>query len=841
MTTWKVAGFAAMLLTLLWLLSPERSRPTLEPGTVELTYMGPGGTAADATDDALRAFEEESREAHAKDPSKPLYHVIRGLNASRNQTEDPTRFLVSVAGGVPPDVIRFDRFAVTEWAGRDAFEPLDKYLGADLAQNRPDAIHATDYYPSCWDEVTYHDPVNGQAGVYGIPESLDSRAFLYNKDLLKQAGFVDASGEAAPPRTWEELETMAVKLTERDAEGRITRLGFAPDVGNAWLYLYGWMNGGELMSADRRRCTLNDPRIVGALEWMTRMYDAVGGAENVNAFQTSAQSNDLDPFLLGQVVMKIDGFWQVSGLLAQYGRDLNYGVAPPPMPAAELAKGRKPLSWIGGWCLSIPSTSKHKKGAWELIRFLSSRKAAEVIDESQRFTMESQGRTFVPGQTSNRLINDWQYQKYVYDNPRIDPKLADACRTYNTLIDGARFRPVTPVGQFMWNEQRTATDNAVFKKLTPQQALDRATANVQRELDRVLAPPKGRPLSWMGFFTAYFVILSGTALTVYRWDTNNRFRKWALTLLAKIGLRDVKTGGHLDGMHSGYFKSQWKGGLICAAPWIIGFIVFTGGPLFFSIVISFCEYDILNAPRMTGLDNYRWMLTKDVLFWKSMWNTLYMLIGIPLGMGLSLGMALLLNLKIRGIAVWRTFFYLPSIMPAVASSILWIWIFNPNAGLLNSVLASFGIHGPNWLQDEHTSKISLIIMGLWGAGGGMILWLAGLKGISESYYEAAELDGAGVLQKFFHVTLPMLSPYIYFNLIMGLIGTFQIFTQAFIMTEGGPVNSTLFYAYHLFNNAFRYLHMGYACAMGWVLFVIVFALTIVQTQMSKRWVHYEGD
>ncbi len=287
MTTWKVAGLAATLLTLLWLLSPERSRPALEPGTVEITYMGPGGTIANATDDALRAFEQESREEHAKDPAKPVYRVVNGQSASRNQTEDPTRFLVSVAGGMPPDVIRFDRFAVTEWAARNAFEPLDKYLTADLAQNRPDAIHAADFYPSCWDEVTYHDPVKGGAGVYGIPQSLDSRALLYNKDLLKRAGFVDAQGEAAPPRTWEELERMAVKLTERDAQGRITRLGFAPNVGNAYLYLYGWMNGGEFMSADRRKCTLNDPRNVAALEWMTRMYDGVGGAQNVAAFEKS--------------------------------------------------------------------------------------------------------------------------------------------------------------------------------------------------------------------------------------------------------------------------------------------------------------------------------------------------------------------------------------------------------------------------------------------------------------------------------------------------------------------------------------------------------------------------
>jgi multiple sugar transport system permease protein len=301
----------------------------------------------------------------------------------------------------------------------------------------------------------------------------------------------------------------------------------------------------------------------------------------------------------------------------------------------------------------------------------------------------------------------------------------------------------------------------------------------------------------------------------------------------------AKRGGQIEGLQSSYFRSQWKGGWICALPWIIGFVVFTGGPILFSIIISFCNYDILNPARFTGFENYHWMFTKDALFWKSMWNTIYMVIGIPLGMALSLAIALLLNLKVRGVAVWRTFFYLPSIVPAVASSILWIWIFNPSGGLLNNVLAAFGIHGPNWLQDEHTSKPALILMGLWGAGGGMIIWLAGLKNISESYYEAAGLDGAGTWQKFVHVTLPLMTPYIFFNLIMGLIGTFQIFTQAFIMTQGGPVNSTLFYAYHLFNNAFRCLQMGHAASMAWVLFLIVFALTIVQMRLSQRWVHYE--
>src|SRR5207302_6582787 len=331
--------------------------------------------------------------------------------------------------------------------------------------------------------------------------------------------------------------------------------------------------------------------------------------------------------------------------------------------------------------------------------------------------------------------------------------------------------------------------------------------------------------NWNVFFILYGALLIGAAVGIYCWDTKADFRRRVgSTRRAGGGSMQAKRGGDVEGVQSAYFRSQWKGGWLCALPWIVGFIVFTGGPILFSIVISFCDYDILHPARLIGFNNYGWLLTKDPLFWKATWNTLYMFIGIPLGMVLGLGIAMLLNLKVRGVAVWRTFFYLPSIVPIVASSILWIWIFNPQIGLLNNVLAAFGIHGPNWLQDEHTSKLALILMGLWSAGGGMIIWLAGLKGISASYYEAAALDGANAWQRFRTITLPLLTPYIFFNLIMGLIATLQIFTQSFIMTQGGPIDSTLFYAYHLFNNAFRFLQMGYAGALGWFLFLAVYVL-----------------
>jgi ABC-type sugar transport system permease subunit/ABC-type glycerol-3-phosphate transport system substrate-binding protein len=824
MSAWKFVVLAIGLGVLLWLLSPTRAIPPNERGVIEISYLGDTGATGAAVNDAIRIFEAESQAEHERDPSHPIYRVVRGQNASRDQTADPTRFLVSVAGGMPPDLVRFDRYAVSEWAARGAFAKLDDFVARDAMGNNSDAIRPENFYKPCWEEVVYENPVTGDRGIFAIPEDVDDRALFYNKDLLKRGGYVDSNGEARPPRTWEELEEMAVKLTEYDSRGLIKQLGFAPNFGNAWLYLYSWMNGGQFISADRRTCTMNSPPVVRALEWMTRVYDSIGGAERAYAFQGGIQSGqvavapgELDPFVQGRVAMKIDGYWSFPEVLAQFGRDLNYAVAVPPMPASALAAGRQPIGWVSGWCYAIPTTARNKEGAWGLLRFLCSQRAQTIIGESERQRLESIGRIYVPKQNANRKINEWLFEQYLANNPAIQPKVRDGARLLNDLLETSPIRPVTPVGQLLFNEQKRATENAIFHKMSAPAALDESTRVVQRQLDRALSPPRGSLVPWNYFLSVYASLIMLAALFIFLWERRRG----------------------IEGMRSSHFRSQWRGGWICASPWIIGFIVFTGGPILFSIIISFCDYDVLNPARFIGLANYRWMFTRDPLFWKSIWNTAFMVIGIPLGMALSLGMALLLNLQVRGVPLWRTFFYLPSIVPAVASSILWIWIFNSNIGLMNNLLGAFGIHGPNWLQDEHTSKPALIIMGLWAAGGGMIIWLAGLREISTTYYEAAALDGAGVWQRFRHITLPLLSPYIFFNLIMGLIGTLQIFTQAFIVTQGGPVDSTLFYAYHLFNNAFRFLQMGYASALGWFLFLAVFGLTLLQLRLSKRWVHYE--
>ncbi|MGC4043733.1 MAG: sugar ABC transporter permease [Armatimonas sp.] len=288
-------------------------------------------------------------------------------------------------------------------------------------------------------------------------------------------------------------------------------------------------------------------------------------------------------------------------------------------------------------------------------------------------------------------------------------------------------------------------------------------------------------------------------------------------------------------------KNQALWGLALISPWLIGFLLFTAGPMLASLYLSFCKYD-LHTLSFVGTKNYEVLLTRDPLFYKSLTNTmLYVLFSVPLGLTGSLLIAVLLNQKVKGLPIFRTMFYLPSLVPAVASSLVWLWVFHPDAGILNFGLSKLGIKGPAWLMDPKTALSSLVLMSLWGIGGGrMLIFLAGLQGISDELYEAAQLDGAKGWASFRHITLPMLSPTIFFNLILGIIGSFQVFTSAYIMTGGGPDNATLMYVLYLYNNAFRYFKLGKASAMAWILFAILLAFTLVQFKNSSKWVYYEG-
>ena len=814
---------------------------------------------------ALRLFEAEH----------PGWEVVTSVGSSGGM--DPQKLMCGIAGGRPPDMLQQDRFAVGEWAVRDAFLPLDGFIAESIeeeawasravaalragrgeeamtlwrnlevrlagrgpsralgatrelmranASGQPNeallsaadelaglvqGIHPDRFFDACWQEACFGQ--GDQRRVFAIPNSTDDRALYYNEDLLERAGFVDASGKVQPPRNWLELKEYAVKLTERDADGNMTRLGFAPNFGNSWLYIYGWLNGGQFMSDDGRTCTLDDPRIEEALAYMVETYDALGGIEQVDAFQSGFQQGEFDPFFTGKVAMKVDGNWTLNRI-ADFAPGLRFGVIPTPAP-----EGRESITWSGGFSWAVPAGSEQPAIAFELMRFLSSDRVWRVRNEVLARYAASRGRNFVPGMAPLPHVNAQTYELLMRGNAELPTRIKEGFLLFEKLMRVSRYRPVTPVGQLLWDEHARAYEKAVRHAYSPAEALARGKRQVQAELDRIYAAEAYEKVDWTyPLFGSLALALCGLGFVFWRGGADLRRR-----------MR----------------RSETLAGFAFVSPWVIGLLLLTAGPILTSIVYSFCRYDVLHPAEFVGLDNYIRLFSDDPLFWKSLANTAFMMLGVPLGMAVGLGIAMLLNTEVRGMRVYRTVFYLPAIVPMVASAILWIWVLNPEMGLVNSLLRMAGIADPpNWLQSASWllgSKSAIILMGLWSAGSGMIIWLAGLKGIPQHLYEAAEIDGAGPWLRFCHVTLPMLSPYIFFNLIMGIIGTMQVFTQAYIMTEGGPDDSTMFYAYYLFNNAFRYFKMGYASALAWILFLVILALTLIQLKLSPRWVHYENE
>lgn len=288
-------------------------------------------------------------------------------------------------------------------------------------------------------------------------------------------------------------------------------------------------------------------------------------------------------------------------------------------------------------------------------------------------------------------------------------------------------------------------------------------------------------------------------------------------------------------------RREATAGYLFILPWLLGLVIFVLGPIIISFYYSLTDFDVVRSPIFTGAENYTRLLG-DRLFWQSLKVTsIYVFVSTPLALIFSFALAMLMNQQVRWQGLWRTLFYIPTLVPVIASTMLWLWIFNPEFGLLNTMLRYVGIDGPLWLGHSRWALPSLILMSLWTVGGPMLIYLAGLQGIPSDLYEAADVDGAGPWSKFRAVTLPMMTPVIFFNLIMNMIGAFQVFAQPFIMTQGGPRYATLFYVLYLYQNAFQFFRMGYAAALAWVLFLVILVLTALVFRSSAMWVFYEGE
>jgi len=714
------------------------------------------------------------------------------------------KILSAIVGGTAPDVLPVGLYA-KDWVGRGVVRPLDDLIARD--RDKPYGIHLEDYYEASLEAVTFE----GQ--MYALPDWAISFTLYYNKDILTQAGLVDEAGEARPPATWEEWFEQNRVLTRRDDDGSIVRTGGYPGYYVPTLFSLGKQLGARFISPDGRTCTMTDPVVLQGLQWLTRYFDYFGGRERLDAFRSSNAMSGKDPFYTGVEAMRVEGQWYITNF-ARFGPDVDYGVSPVPQFAGQ---PRVDFQITTTW--GIPHGAEKPELAWEFLKWITSREAQEIkVRETIEFT-KNRGHAFTPFTTANRRTNEYIAEKFVRHNPIFPEKTKRAYDQFVELLETAThlYPVMTPVGQLLRDELVRATDAATLHRLGPEEALARGQRRVQDALDQFWGERQLTQVRWPLVGAIGALILGGLAT-------------W-------VGVRFLRVYRPLGRQR----RREALAGMLFVSPWAIGFTVLLAGPVLFSIVLSFTRYSVLRPARWVGLDNYVNLLTQDPLFFKSLLNTVYMMMGIPLNLVVGLSIAMLLNKAMRGISVYRTIYYLPSIVPAVASAILWVWIFHPNSGLMNTVLAWFGVDGPLWLHSETWAKPAIIVNGLWGAGGGMIIWLAGLKGIPEHLYEAAEIDGATWWGKFRYVTVPMLTPYIFFNLIMGTIGTLQIFTQAVVMTKGGPLDATLFYVYYLFNNAFEYFRMGYASAMAWILFIFILILTLIQLKLAPRWVHYESE
>ena len=287
-------------------------------------------------------------------------------------------------------------------------------------------------------------------------------------------------------------------------------------------------------------------------------------------------------------------------------------------------------------------------------------------------------------------------------------------------------------------------------------------------------------------------------------------------------------------------RAEWRDGWLFAMPFLIGVTVFWIGPMLYSLFLVTQDWDMLGPPQFVGLSNITNAIS-DPLVSKALYNTAYYtFISVPLQLMIALMLALALNQKLRGQAIYRTVFYLPAITPAVAFAVVWMQIFNADFGVFNNILRSLGLPGLNWLFNPNIAKPAFILMSMWTVGPQMVIFLAGLQSVPVELLEAAEIDGANAWQRFWRIVIPMLSPVIFFNLIIGIIGSFQVFNSAFIMTNGGPQNATLFVVLYVYLNGFRFFKMGYAATLAWILFWIIMAFTALQFVVGNRWVYYEG-
>jgi ABC-type sugar transport system permease subunit/ABC-type glycerol-3-phosphate transport system substrate-binding protein len=768
---------------------------TNEPG-IELTVLhwsGEGGPEEDAiVERSLAGFK-------AAHPGVRVRRINPGDAASFY-----TKLQTMMAAGDPPDVFYVGSERIPGFGSMGLLEPLGPFLARDAESRDPGALDLNAFYPQVVDAFRWDGTAMGKGELLGIPKDFTTVGFYYNKDLFRKAGVPLPSADW----TWDEFIAAArgIGALKDDAGANLTGAEFVtwPAMIRAYLFTEGVDVRGESFD----EVALAQPKAMAALErlraWRHDEANALTSGKSKIATGSAV-------FSTGRVGMAGPfGRWVVP----EYARitDFDWDFAPLPRGAV-----RANIILTVAWAIS--SQSEHKAEAWKLVRWLTS---AEGQAEQARLGLA------IP---SNRAAAE---------GPAfLDPSTKPANdRGFLSAISDARVVdwPASPkyeaeLGRNLDEGLKTAT-----------KSLPAAVAQFEDAWRTERESPLGRgdhprmPWGAIALAAAIAVAIGALVLALVR-------RR------SRLSPDDAR---------------EERAGYVFASPWLVGFAVFMAFPIVLSLLLSFTTWkglSTLGEARWVGFGNYLQLLTTDPTFPTSVAVTLYfVLVAVPAGQLMALGAAVLMNTRVRGIQAFRAAWYLPSVIAGVGVAVLWRWIFDGDAGLMNEILRpalavlSDGLHAvgalspetvfhpPEWFGKDAKAfgAPAFAIMNMWFVGGSMMIYLAGLQGIPEELHEAASIDGIGRVRRFCRITLPMLSPVILFNGLMAVIGSFQVFTQAFVMTGGEPGNLTRFYVLYLFNQGFEYYEMGYASAMAWLLLLVVLAITVVILRTSARFVYYEA-
>ena len=780
---WTLVAAAAVLVAWSFLRVGSREIRRLgdHDGRTTLTVLHWSGEGGPEEDEIV---ERSLRDFEAANPGLRVKRINPGDAGSFY-----TKLQTMMAAGEPPDVFYVGNERIPSFASLGLLEPLDRFVAADAASTEPGALRLDELYPQVVDAFRYDGSNAGRGTLWGIPKDFTTVGFYYNKDIFRKAGVPFPAADW----TWDDFVGAARAIHAAKGPDGEPYIGAEFVTWPAMVRAYLFTEGCDAVGASWDEVRLSDAKSLAALE---RLRAWRHDEEGTLTSGRSKLATGSAVFATGKVGMAGPfGRWVVP----EYRRikDFDWDFAPLPR-GSERANIILTVSW------SISAQSAHKDDAWKLVRWLTNEEGQKaqarlgLAIPSNRRAAESDAFVDAAKPTNDRGYLDAVAAARVIDWP-----------------SNAKFEQL--LGSNLDEGLKTGT-----------KPVAEAAADFERLWKAELASPLGRggfpPVPWAAISVGVGVVLALGAA----WAVHSR-RGTALPLQE---------------------QREERAGYLFASPWLAGFAVFMAFPVVLSLVLSFSGWrglSTLAEARWVGWGNYAQLLSGDARFWTSVRVTLYyVLVAVPLGQGLALAAAVLMNQKVFGIPFFRAAWYLPSVLAGVGVAVLWRWVFDSDAGLMNQllgpVLAPFGLEPPHWFgKDAGTWGVpAFAIMNAWFVGGSMMIYLAGLHGIPDELNEAAQVDGIGRVRRFVSITLPMLGPVILFNVLMAVIGSFQVFTQAFVMTGGEPGDSTRFYVLYLFNQGFEFYEMGYASAMAWLLLLAVLAVTAVILRSSARHIYYEA-